>query len=69
MKEAELKPCPFCASNDCHVRAMCRARCVTGYKVVCGKCGSSGTYVTIRDWHSTKMIAQSQAISAWNRRV
>ena len=40
-----------------------------GYSVVCGNCGGKGPYVAIKDWHDNKMIAQSQAIEAWNRRV
>ena len=58
----ELKPCPFCGGKA-------RIRKVgEGYRVVCSECGSSGMRVTIKEWHSTKYIAQGQAKDAWNER-
>ena len=66
MSEIKLKPCPFCGNSDRRV-GIRRVR-NSGYKVVCGNCGASGTYITIKEWHDTKMIAQGQAIKAWNRR-
>ena len=30
--------------------------------------GAGGGYVAVKDWHSNKMIAQGQAIEAWNTR-
>ena len=62
----QLKPCPFCGCSTNKVGI--RNQHDKGYKVVCGNCGASGTYVTIKDWHDNKMIAQGQAIKAWNQR-
>jgi len=61
----ELLPCPFCGNDDNRVRVL---RVRDGYRVICDKCGASGTYIAIKDWHSTKMIAQVQAVKAWNTR-
>lgn len=62
---SELKPCPFCDCRDRRVgvRKMENA----GYKVICGKCGSSGSYVRIADFLN-KMDAQEEAKRVWNRR-
>ena len=66
MSEIKLLPCPFCGNNDRRVGI--RRMGKKGYKVVCGKCGASGSYVAIKDWHDNKMIAQGQAIKLWNTR-
>ena len=63
---SELKRCPFCGCNDRKVGI--RRMGNKGYSVVCGKCGGKGPYITIKDWHDNKMIAQNQAIKAWNER-
>ena len=39
----ELKPCPFCGCHDRRVGV--RKMGTKGYKIVCGKCGSTGSYV------------------------
>lgn len=39
-----------------------------GYKIICGKCGSTGPYVKVEDF-ANKMDAQEKAKEAWNRRV
>lgn len=68
---SEIKNCPFCGntstSGDSRVKV--RKQGNKGYRVICSKCGASGPYVTIKEWHDTKMIAQGQAIKGWNRRV
>ena len=66
MSETKLKPCPFCGNNDRRVGI--RRMGNKGYKIICGKCGAGGSYVAIKDWHDNKMIAQGQAIEAWNTR-
>ena len=66
MSEIKLLPCPFCGCNDRRVGI--RRMDKKGYKVICGNCGASGGYIAIKDWHSTKMIAQGQAIKSWNTR-
>ena len=62
----DLKPCPFCGCHDRRVgvRKMGKA----GYKMICGRCGSSGPYVRIADFPN-KMDAQEETKRAWNRRV
>lgn len=67
MDDKKLKPCPFCGCSDRRVGI--RRMGNKGYKVVCGNCGGSGPYITIKEWHCDKMIAQGQAIKAWNRRA
>lgn len=66
MSNSELKPCPFCGCRDRRVGI--RRMGNKGYRVVCGNCGGCGPYVAIKDWHSDKMIAQSQAKNGWNKR-
>lgn len=66
MNNIKLLPCPFCGNNDRRVGI--RRMGNKGYKVICGKCGASGSYVAIKDWHDNKMIAQGQAIKLWNTR-
>ncbi|MCH5304791.1 MAG: Lar family restriction alleviation protein [Ruminococcus sp.] len=63
----DLKSCPFCGCSD--RRRGIRRQGNNGYRVVCGRCGASGPYVTIKKWHDTKFVAQGQAIKAWNRRT
>ena len=63
----QLANCPFCGNNDYRIKV--RRMGSNGYRVICGKCGSSGPYVAIREWHDNKMIAQGQAIKAWNERA
>lgn len=67
MQEIKLKPCPFCGCHD--RRVSIRKQGKSGYRVICGNCGAGGSYVAIKEWHDTKMIAHSQAIEAWNRRT
>ena len=64
---AELKLCPFCGCGDRRIGI--RKMGHKGYKVVCGRCGGSGPYVTIKEHHDNKFIAQGQAAQAWNRRA
>ncbi len=67
MSKNTIKSCPFCGNNDRRVGV--RRMGNKGYRVICGKCGGSGPYVAIKDWHDKKMIAQEQAVNEWNRRV
>lgn len=67
MGETRLKVCPFCGCSDRKVSV--RRMGNKGYSVVCGNCGGKGPYITIKEWHDNKMIAQSQAINEWNKRV
>ena len=67
MGMAELKPCPFCGCGDRRVGI--RKQSHKGYKVICGRCGGSGPYVTIKDYHDNKEIARTQAERKWNRRA
>lgn len=67
MNKNTIKSCPFCGNNDRRVGV--RRMGNKGYRVICGKCGGSGPYVAIKDWHDKKMIAQEQAINEWNRRA
>ena len=62
----ELKPCPFCGCHDRRVGV--RKMGNKGYKIICGKCGSTGPYVKVEDF-ANKMDAQEKAKEAWNRRV
>lgn len=39
-----------------------------GYKIVCGKCGSTGPYIRIENF-AHKMDAQEKVKEAWNRRA
>lgn len=66
MAEVKLKPCPFCGSEK---KVGIRRMGNKGYSVVCANCGGKGPYITIKEWHDNKMIAQGQAIQTWNRRV
>lgn len=67
MAESKLKPCPFCGCHDRKVGI--RRMGNKGYRVICGNCGGGGSYVTIKEWHNDKTIAQSQAIALWNKRI
>ena len=67
MSDNRLKPCPFCGCHDRKVGI--RRMGNKGYSVVCGNCGGKGSYITIKEFHDNKMIAQGQAIKAWNNRV
>ena len=51
----ELKPCPFCGSDD--VDLQCYED--DGFHVVCGKCGGN-----MPGWDDP-----DEAIEAWNRRA
>lgn len=62
----KLKPCPFCGCHDRRVGI--RKMGKTGYKVICSRCGSSGPYVRIADFHD-KTDAQEETERAWNRRA
>ena len=67
---SEIKNCPFCGNtSNGDKRVSIRRQGNKGYRVVCSKCGASGPYVTIKEWHDNKMIAQGQAIKGWNERV
>lgn len=63
----QIRPCPFCGCSD--KRLGIRNIKGKGYMVVCGNCGSSGTYIAFKEWHDNKMVACLQAVSAWNRRI
>lgn len=58
--------CPFCGCDDYRIKL--RRQGNKGYRVICGKCGASGPYSPIREWHNNKTIAQNLALSAWNTR-
>ena len=58
----ELKPCPFCGKSA-RIRNFGER-----YRVVCSSCGARGEAVCIKQWHSTKYIAQNQAAALWNSR-
>ena len=62
----QIKSCPFCGCGDRRVGI--RRMGNKGYRVVCGKCGSTGPHINIAD-HETKSAAQEVAIEKWNRRV
>ena len=64
MKANKLRNCPFCEPHN--KRISVRRMGNKGYKVICSNCGAGGPYIAIKDWHSNKMIAQQQAIDAWN---
>ena len=66
MSKDNLSPCPFCGNNNGNIRI--RRMGNKGYRVVCGNCGACGPYVAVKDWHDNRMIAQGQAIKAWNDR-
>lgn len=61
-----LKPCPFCGCHDRRVGI--RRMGSKGYKVVCGKCGGTGPYISIKKHGGDKMPAQEEAKETWNRR-
>jgi DnaJ-class molecular chaperone len=78
LNDIELKPCPFCGG----VAAIHKAKITqtrfhnpfpTHYKVVCTKCGGSGTMVEVdpecidNTWWQRQ--AEKAAINAWNNRV
>ena len=68
MPKIDIKPCPFCGSDDqgrVHIRRMGKG----GYRVVCSACGSMGPHVTVKAWHDNRFIAQTQAAQLWNRRT
>ncbi len=66
MSKIKLKPCPFCGCDDRRVGI--RKMGNKGYRVVCGRCGASGPYVSILSVGGSKMEAQDKAKVDWNRR-
>ena len=52
----ELRECPFCGSQDVHLREL---RGEEGYEVMCFKCGSKGA------WSEDA----GKSIASWNKRV
>ena len=67
---SEIKDCPFCGQKSVgDKRVKVRRQGNKGYRVICSNCGASGPYVSIKEWHDTKFIAQGQAIEGWNKRV
>lgn len=67
MSEIKLKPCPFCNCHDRHVGI--RKMGNKGYRIVCGRCGACGPYVSTLSVGGNKMHAQDKAKVDWNRRV
>ena len=65
MSKIKLKPCPFCGCQDRRVGI--RRMGNQGYRVVCGKCGSSGPYISISE--GREIEAQEEAKEKWNRRT
>lgn len=60
---AELKPCPFCGSDDLKVR---KASFGVQY-VLCTDCGAEGPP---RDnLHETSRMSEKIAVEQWNNRV
>lgn len=55
---AELKPCPFCGSEDLHIDYHIENNSPKIFYVVCMNCFSQGPF------HYTEKIA----IDAWNKR-
>ena len=62
MANFDLKPCPFCGGTA-HIRDFGGK-----YRVACSGCGATGGAVRVKQWHSTKYIAQNQAAALWNSR-
>ena len=56
---AELKPCPFCGSDN--IRQVCTSDFDGSYMVFSMRCDSCGTMI---GWQKTR----KQAIDAWNKR-
>ena len=65
MVTVDIRKCPFCGCKD--RRAGIRRMGNKGYRVVCGRCGSTGPHVNISDF-KTKADAQENAIERWNMR-
>ena len=63
MANFDLKPCPFCGGTA-HIRDFGGR-----YSVSCSGCGATGGAVWVKQWHSTKFIAQGQAAKLWNERA
>lgn len=66
MSSIDMKACPFCGCHDRRVGI--RRMGSKGYKAVCGKCGGTGPYISIKEHGGDKMAAQEEAKETWNRR-
>lgn len=63
MSDKKLRPCPFCGCKDRRVGI--RRMGKKGYRVICGRCGGGGPYITINDFDN-KDQAQETAKEVWN---
>lgn len=63
----KLNPCPFCGCKNIRIRKTYRGD--SGYYAWCPKCGAKGGVVYVKEWHSTKFVAQGQAATKWNQRA
>ncbi len=57
MKNDDLKPCPFCGSNDVHIREVKKF----GSFITCYKC--------LISFFQEEAVCVEDNIEAWNRRV
>lgn len=58
-ENAELKPCPFCGSENVRVAENRMDYLFIGYSVHCNRCGAETSYTKDKD----------KAIEAWNKRT
>ena len=81
MKETELKPCPFCKSNDLEIKDYTdRMYGFDGYEIRC-KCGCRMASGSVHEHYwvgkryctpiteKSKKIAYDKMIEDWNRRA
>jgi len=65
----DLKPCPFCGSQDIAIMREGKGMTNAGYRVVCRQCKTRGPKFWVQPWHyGNKFVAQGQAGAAWNKR-
>lgn len=65
-KKAQLKPCPFCGSEDIDFHFIARKSC--GVMVKCKKCGSSSGIVWMTKANGYHDGAEQKAAQLWNQR-